>query len=305
MILSTHGSPLPSKSRILLKDSDKLLEVAMWGGGVLGVAEFTFPHPQGWSLGGGATALDKLTVKHITALFRCRLEQPPSCMANWDKRIGPINWLAVAQNYSSKVLTPRDWATHFKLVLHRSFLTRIINKDAPSNLCRCCGREPERLLHFASCRVIRKVWDEFSRIAGSESHSDPQFILFALRDRKPISRALVDLHLIVWKCILIALTRRDLFNERFHPPSVWTSALARYARNVHAMDFAARSKVRKWIAQGKCLPAPIRHLRRALYPLASLGRYGELYWSSQMREAFRRSNLTVHIRSEGPPSPVL
>ena len=111
-------------------------------------------------------------------------------MANWDKRIGPINWLAVAQNYSSKVLTPRDWATHFKLVLHRSFLTRIINKDAPSNLCRCCGREPERLLHFASCRVIRKVWDEFSRIAGSESHSDPQFILFALRDREPISRAL-------------------------------------------------------------------------------------------------------------------
>ena len=120
--------------------------------------------------------------------------------------------------------------------------------------------------------------------------------MFALRDRNPISRALVDLHLIVWKFTLIALTRRDLFNERFHPPSVWTSALARYARNVHAMEFAARSKVRKWIAQGKCLPAPIRHLRRALYPLASLGRYGELYWSSQMREAFRRSNRTVHIQ---------
>jgi hypothetical protein len=59
----------------------------------------------------------------------------------------------------NKVLTPRDWATHFKCSIGLSSPeSSYINKDAPSNLCRCCGREPERLLHVAYCKVIRKVW---------------------------------------------------------------------------------------------------------------------------------------------------
>ena len=92
----------------------------------------------------------------------------------------------------------------------------------------------------------------------------------------------------------IALTRRDLFNECFHPPSIWKATLARYVKNVHAVEYEAKAIVAKWLGRGNSLDrTPIRHLRAALYPLASLGKWGELVWTTRMRTELERVGVKL------------
>ena len=129
-----------------------MYEPAWWGKGITGIAEFTFPHPEGWTLGDAREPLHKLTVRALTRLFRSQDEETPTCVSSWEKKLGRLDWDKIKAIYASPALTPRDWASHFKNVLHRAFFSRRINKDAPNPRCRCCGRELESLMHFTSCR---------------------------------------------------------------------------------------------------------------------------------------------------------
>ena len=122
-----------------------------------------------------------------------------------------MNWDVIRSLYSSPGLTPRDWASHFKLVLHRAFFVRRINSDAPNPRCRCCGRELESLAHFASCSVLGNVWRKFDLLHRNSHTKDKAYRLFAVANGGLLPRGQADLHIITWKFILISLTRRDLY----------------------------------------------------------------------------------------------
>ena len=61
------------------------MRVLRWGAGIVGIAEFTYPHPEGWTFSelDRCTTLDKLDVKMLTAAFRRRWEAAPHCLTYW------------------------------------------------------------------------------------------------------------------------------------------------------------------------------------------------------------------------------
>ena len=145
-------------------------------------------------------------MKSLTNIFTSLKQIQPSCIAAWEKLLGPVRWEAVAVKYYSKILSPRDWALHFKLILHRALFTRTINPKAPSNSCRCCYKEWERIIHLARCSKLEEVWRYFDRVARTPANQNSHiYRLFGVQNGAPLPYALLDLHTITWKYILLAM----------------------------------------------------------------------------------------------------
>ena len=138
--LSAKGLPTPTASyrgMVALDDTRKVLLAD--SGGVLGVAELTYPHPRSWKFRNVPGNIATATVRQVTAAINLRHTEPPSCMKNWQLRVGQtILWDRVALIIVSPLLTPRDYASYMKNVIHRTFLVRHIDDNAPDPRCRCC-----------------------------------------------------------------------------------------------------------------------------------------------------------------------
>ena len=128
-------------------DSEDLRQVVRWKGKIIGVAESTFPHPRGWRLGDLDVPLDKIDVKKLTYAFSVATRVPPSCLAAWAARIGPLPE-DVGTRYNQRLLTPRDWASHFKNIMHRAMRVRSHDDRDPG--CRCCRYARENIEHLAT-----------------------------------------------------------------------------------------------------------------------------------------------------------
>jgi hypothetical protein len=293
--LTTKGIPYSTNTKYKFNNRVTSMPVTSWNGGILGPAEFTYPHPKGWTLNHSGTPLDKLTVKHLTAIFTSLKQVQPSCKSAWEKLLGQIDWQTAAVRYSSKVLTPRDWASHFKLILHRAFFTRTINPKAPSSRCRCCHREPERIVHFAKCSKIAEVWKYYDRLTKVPLKSrSPTYRLFGTIDNASLPLALLDLHTLTWKYILLAMVQVDLDNLPFSPSKIWKQVLHRYIRAVNSTTYHAQSTVYRTNCRGDPLSsAPINHLRKYLHPLAYLDNTGRLTWTRAMRTEFANNNIRL------------
>ena len=72
----------------------------------MGLAESHFPNPAEWGYARGGGRLDQLSVKVLTALFRDVLVKQPSCMGNWEGRLGPVPWCLVGARYRHIGLVP-------------------------------------------------------------------------------------------------------------------------------------------------------------------------------------------------------
>ena len=92
---------------------------------------------------------------------------------------------AQGERYNTRLLTPRDWASHFKNILHRALMVR---STTTGESCRCCNFARENIQHFATCEVASKLWDDLILLAGGEGlRNDKErerFALFALLYRK-------------------------------------------------------------------------------------------------------------------------
>jgi hypothetical protein len=297
--LSTKGVPIPTKTKYKYNDRIDSMPTTSWNGGILGPSEFTFPHPKGWTLNHSGTPLDKLTVKLLTPLFTQLQQVQPSCISAWEKLLGEVDWQSVAVKYSSKVLTPRDWASHFKLILHRALFTHTINPKAPSNSCRCCHRVPERIIHLAQCSKIAQVWRQFDKLTNTPTRSrSSAYRLFGVVDKTPLPLALLDLHTLTWKYILLAMVHVDLDNLPFNPSVIWKQVLVRYARAVNSTAYKAQTAILRTASRGDpASSAHIKHLRKHLYPLSHLDNLGRLKWSRAMRAEFSNNNINTNVPS--------
>ena len=58
-----------------------LREAVTWDGAPSGIAETSFPHPQGWTIAGApaGTTLERVSVRALTAIYRQQIEEQPSC----------------------------------------------------------------------------------------------------------------------------------------------------------------------------------------------------------------------------------
>ena len=214
--LSPRGRPVPTGEELELESGDLVRDVVWWGDGVLGVAELTFPHPQGWTVVGadGSPTLDKLTVNVLTAVHRRKAEKEPSCKQAWEQRLGgAIPWGVVGSFFQGGLLTPKDYSSYFKNILHRALLVRT-RKPAEdgSKRCRCCGAADEHIAHLADCPVLREVWNKLETLA-SLKHT-PRLVLLGLDGECPMPGGIMALWLLCWKFAIIAFVQAQEYTEQ-------------------------------------------------------------------------------------------
>ena len=95
----------------------------------------------------------------------------------------PLPYREIAMIYRNVLLTPKDYASHYKNILHRRLMVRSFAPKDGNNSCRCCGKTIEHIHHIASCEVIGPAFDklfELAAIAGYRPARTQELILLAV-----------------------------------------------------------------------------------------------------------------------------
>ena len=279
--LSPRGRPIRTGESREVDSDDLVREVVWWGDGVLGIAEATYPHPQGWTVEGASDSptLDQLTVRILTAVFRRQGERLPTCIEAWNTRLsGLIPWQEIGQGFQGGLLTPKDYSSYFKNVLHRALLTRNRKPAEDGDTkCRCCHAAVESLSHLPDCPRLLPCWNRLLSLIG-EPHSSVAILLGVGKDGRALPRGWRALWLIVCKFIIIGFTQigegetADLNEE-----SLWELALRRFAVRVNAVSYGFRLRLVTAEARGQKPPSPAS-VNNLLEPLALLDAQGALTW---------------------------
>ena len=256
-------------------------EALLWDGGPVGIADSSFPHPAGWTFIGAphGQTLEHMTMKTLTALFRQQVIERPSCEEAWPKALGkdvPIR--EVWGRFCSPNITPRDSKNYFRIV-HRSFRTRNLvphtnrNEESPNDeacACRLCLVEKERFSHLGKCTVISKVFSNVSSLAsryGVKVGTSPDMIYLGMIDERTVlPGALSDLHIILWKFVVIAMVKVDTEGARFKEAEVWKAAVRRLKSRVDAAQVTVERRAETALGLGHS-PPPLDAECRAWEPL--------------------------------------
>eukprot|EP00962_Isochrysis_galbana_P024961 scaffold7688_cov130-Isochrysis_galbana.AAC.12 len=105
---------------------------AKWGTKYIESKRCSFPVAEEFSINGGDTPLDQLTVKKLIYLISVRHRKPPSCVKKWPLALGHISpniqldWKRISSIYTTTFLSSKDFHLHYKhiLHLHRAIITR-------------------------------------------------------------------------------------------------------------------------------------------------------------------------------------
>ena len=166
VILSTLGQPIATGTPFYVPPS-LLRNVVWWNRGILGIAESFYPHPDNWTIGSSNLPLHKLDVHALTQAIS-PYNILPTCITAWEARLGELPWKEIGKLYRNSLLTPSDWKTHFKNILHRALYTRSKRNDDTSRLCRCCKSDIERVIHLVTCNKLKPLWNHFTELTHSE-----------------------------------------------------------------------------------------------------------------------------------------
>ena len=266
----------------------------MWNGAPVGVAETFYPHPRGWRFEGEPqnSNLERMTVRRLTALFRKKHVATPSCVAKWASLTG-VDMTTVQRRLCSPLISPRDFKNYYR-VLHRAIRTRNF-AGGPDLMCRLCGRYHERFSHLGECVSIRRTFRFFRNLIQpilGKTDIDDRLIYLGVRGNSVLPGSLSDLHIILWKFILIAFTRAETVNARYKPRQVWRQAVCRFEVRVRALGERQRHlTVRKESrGKGRELSSSRRaHLESQVAPLATVDEVGRLEWVPQMSAAIAKA----------------
>jgi len=142
-------------------------------------------------------------------------------------------------------MTPRDFKNYYRYLM-RSMLTRNLRQGRPtaanphippSAMCRMCASTPERFSHIQGCDA---VWDTFrplqllSRDLGIECQLDQAFIVLGITRDGFLQGTLSDLHIILWKFVIIQMVAVDENSQKYVPAEVWKSAVRRQRGRLEA-----------------------------------------------------------------------
>jgi len=260
--------------------TEDILKVLRWGGGIRGPAETTYPHPKGWTFSELRTPLplDRIEVRHLTAAFRLSIEAPPNCLLYWEHLDLP--WKALACKYSNGLLTPKDYYSHFKNILHHRILLRSVKPHKGSSRCRCCGRGLENTAHLVTCQVLRRIWSRFNKLVQlthRPSKLTPRLIFHAVDEEgRSLPPGLAALHLVIWKILLYHITQVDTEGVKFNASCVWNDSIRRFESRVNALAFKVTRKAVRDLGRGDKIREPDAENRRLARPLVFLSEWGKV-----------------------------
>ena len=138
----------------------------------------------------------------------------PTCKKAWVDRASSwhvnvaIDWAALGQIFRSRLLTPVDFQSFFKFIIHRRLYVRsFMPEEDGYNKCRCCHSARESQAHLHRCSVLWPIWKEFRRIVGmtwkTVPHSMELTFLGITNKGEILPESLRALHVILWKMIII------------------------------------------------------------------------------------------------------
>ena len=132
-------------------------------------------------------------------------------MKAWESRVENIDWRTLLSRYKPGLATPKDFGSHFKLILHRAFFTNPHNPNASSIYCRACKTERESIAHFGKCNRLKPVFEFMRKFDEEKAWDDVRMNLFGVNDMKGIvPEGTSTLHFMLWKHTLIQLTLASL-----------------------------------------------------------------------------------------------
>ena len=284
--LTTRGRLEPTTTHHYIR-SHEIREILFSNGGVLGIAESTFPHPAGWTVAGTDCDLSRPTVKKLTTAFRLPLYVEPSCKAVWERILGVLDWNEIGRKYRQRLLTPPDFMTHYKLILHRALYARAYNRSGlVSPLCRLCDSNIENILHLASCRRLCTLWDRFillsNRTCQSQQERSKLILLGVTPEGRSLPQALSDFHLVLWKFILINFTLVDLQKQRFIAENVWKGAVRRYVSKANSLT--SKILLRQIRAENDNADVCVSNENSILAPLGEIDLHGSISWQPRFAQ---------------------
>jgi len=283
--ITTKGKERKTDEEVVI-DPDNLREIVRWKGTVMGIAEMSFPHPSEWRLTGIDKPLDKIRVKDLTRAYAEQHHVDPSCLAAWAQRIGelPAN---IGNRYNTAMLTPKDYMPHFKNVLHRAMLTH--GKQDGDHACRVCKVAWENLQHFATCQRTGRVFEELATAMAIQpanfgllsTKEKERFALFLLTPSGPPAPAWLNLHLLLWKYLITAITAVDTEDRRFIKYNVWKSTWDQFKWKADALSVKANMSVDRNASRGED-PPNLERKSAILSPIASLNETGAIVWNDEI-----------------------
>ena len=270
----------------------------------------TIPPPlhttEEWRLEGTDVDMDKLDVKALTRAISSRTWIAPSCIEAWRQRIGELP-SDIGSRYNNALLTPRDWASHFKNVLHRGM--RVKGHDPGSQACRCCKHAFENLQHLSTCEIAGNIFREFARMVAVEEKSDrlrydelslrerERFALFAaVPSGPPLQSGWINLHLLLWKHLVHLLTKVETEDAKFSEHEVWQAAWHRLERKALAKQESTKTIILRADSRGD-EPPDLERKSAPLAPMASFDEFGSLVWDDEFHRKIQSLATPPHKRT--------
>jgi hypothetical protein len=206
----------------------------------------------------------------------------------WTNKLGPIDWTSIGRLYRERLLTPKDFMTHYKLILHRALLTRNRNKARIARCatnCRLCRKTTETIDHLAICPKLTGIWTYYLALLPPEhapnNDTERRRLLLLCATETPLPSALSDLLLVVWKFVLIHFTAVDLANQPFSPTAVWDGAIRRFASKANKLTYQVSQAVAN--AEASEETPHLQPFNDLLLPLAYFDQQEQLIWDHRFK----------------------
>ena len=205
--------------------------------------------------------------------------------------------------FQGGLLTPKDYSSYFKNVLHRALLTRNRKPaDDGSKACRCCLAADESLSHLPDCPSLLPDWLRLLKLID-EPHSSKAVLLGVGTDDQALPLGWRALWLLVWKFTIISFTQIGLGEAcRLDPSTVWEQALRRLVVRIHAKAHDFRLRLVRAHGRGFRAPSPAS-ANRIMEPLASLDEQGALTWLPALAEQLQKLGIGSSARARTNKKP--
>ena len=192
--------------------------VLWWKGGIKGVAEFSYPHPRGWTYAqlDKIMDLDRMTVSVLTGAFSAIGKAiEPTCMTSWNKITSSwhitqaIDWEAFGQLFQNALATTKDLNLFLIHIVHRRIVMRsFMPMQDGYNKCRCCHAAKETHMHLHNCNTLwHAIWKPLRRLITSiykpVTHTPSLTFLCISNTGELMPLAIRVFHAIIWKLFLI------------------------------------------------------------------------------------------------------
>ena len=173
-------------------------------------------------------------------------------MEAWDKRIVGLDHRTLLTRYKPGLITPKDFGSHYKLILHRAMFTNPHNPNAGDSRCRACRGDRESITHFGECTVLKPMFVLMRKFDGSDAWDDIRMNLFGVNDMKGvIPQGTSALHFMLWKHALIQLTMCSLKGIKVNAEEIIDKAVLRLQKRIKTLEYNVRCAYCKGDARGE------------------------------------------------------